>query len=84
MTVKNTGGEAEGKIVDMEIRDGSGAKADQQFTAGQSIAAGETKTYTYVWTPTRPGTYAVDVGVFGDNWTTKHSFIKGAATLIVK
>jgi CubicO group peptidase (beta-lactamase class C family) len=84
VTVKNTGGEAEDKIVDTEIRDDSGAKADQQFSPGQRLAPGETKTYTYVWMPTRPGAYTVDVGVFGDNWTTKHSFIKGAATLIVK
>lgn len=84
VTVKNTGGGAEDKIVDMEIRDDSGAKAEQQFSPGQGLSTGETKTYTYVWTPTRPGTYRVDVGVFGDNWTTRHSFIKEAATLIVK
>lgn len=84
LTLKNTDGEAEDKIVDMEVRDDSGVKADQQFSPDQSLAAGETKTYTYVWTPTRPGAYTVDVGVFGDNWATRHSFIKGAATLVVK
>lgn len=84
VTVKNTGGEAEEKIVDMEIKDASGAKAKQQFSPGQSLAAGESKTYTYSWTPSRPGTYRVGVGVFGDNWSTKHSFVEGAATIIVK
>lgn len=84
LTVKNTGGEAEEKIVDMEIKDDSGAKVEQQVSGGQSLAAGETKTYTYSWTPTKLGTYRVGVGVFGDNWTTKHSFVEGAATIIVK
>jgi CubicO group peptidase (beta-lactamase class C family) len=84
VTVKNTGGEAEDKIVDVEVKDDSGAKADQQFSTGQSLVAGETKTYTYVWTPARPGAYTVDVGVFGDNWASKHSFVKGAATIVVK
>lgn len=84
VTVKNTGGEAEEKIVDMEIKDDSGAKVEQQVSPGQSLTAGETKTYTYSWTPTKPGTYRVGVGLFGDNWTTKHSFVEGAATIIVK
>ena len=84
VTVKNTGGEAEDMIVDMEVKDASDAKAEQQFSPGQNFARGETKSYTYNWTPAKPGIYTVDVGVFGDNWATKHSFIKGAATITVK
>lgn len=84
VTVKNAGGEAEEKLVDVEIKDASGAKAEQQFTPGQGFGAGEAKTYTYTWTPAKPGVYAVDVGVFGDNWATKHAFVNGAATITVK
>jgi hypothetical protein len=84
VTLKNTGGEAEDKIVDVEIRDAAGGKVYQQFTPGQSLVAGETKSYAYVWTPTKPGAYTVDAGVFGDNWATKHSFVKGATAINVK
>jgi hypothetical protein len=84
VTVKNTGGAAEEKIIDMEINDASDAKVDQQFASGQSFGRGETKTYSYNWTPTKPGVYLVNVGVFGDNWAAKHSFSKGAGTITVK
>lgn len=43
-----------------------------------------TRTYTYNWTPAKSGLYTVDVGVFGNNRATKHSFINGAATFTVK
>ena len=43
-----------------------------------------TKTYTYNWTSAKSGVYTVDVGVCGNNWATKHSFIQGAATITVK
>jgi hypothetical protein len=43
-----------------------------------------TKTYTYNWTSAKSGVYTVDVGVCGANWATKHSFMKGAATITVK
>ena len=82
--VKNTGGEAEEKIIDLEIKDASGAKIEQQFTSGQSFTAGETKTYTYFWTPIKLGIYAIEAGVFGDNWATKHFFKTGAAIVTVK
>jgi hypothetical protein len=67
----------------MEIKDASDAKVAQQFTSDQRLSTGETKTFTYSWTPSKPGIYKVDAGVFGDNWATKHIFNKGAATITV-
>jgi CubicO group peptidase (beta-lactamase class C family) len=84
VTVKNSGGKAEEKIIDMEARDASDGKVEQQFTGGQSFNAGELKTYTYIWMPTKAGSYTIDVGIFGDNWATKHTVAKGVATITVK
>jgi hypothetical protein len=84
VAVRNTGGRAEDEIIDMEVRDASGARADQQVSTGESFAAGEAKTYTFRWTPAKAGAYTVDLGVFGDNWTTKHTFVRGAATITVQ
>lgn len=84
VTVKNSGGTAHASIVDMEIKDAKGEKANQQYTMGQRIEADRTRTYTYVWTPTAAGTYTLDAGVFGPGWRTKHRFEKGLATITVE
>lgn len=84
VTVENSGGSAQEQIIDMEIKDASGAKVEQQFTVGESLSAGERKTYTYSWTPTAAGVFAVGIGIFGDNWATKHIFINAAASVTVK
>lgn len=83
LTVKNSGGEAEGNIVDMEIKNANAEKVEQQFSTGQSFKTGESKTYTFLWTPAKPGDYTIDAGVFGDNWATKHIYNEGAATIKV-
>jgi CubicO group peptidase (beta-lactamase class C family) len=81
---KNSGGVAHASIIDLEVKDTSGAKANQQFTMGQKIAAGQTKTYTYSWTPMAAGKYTVDIGSFGPGWNPKHRFESGVATITVK
>lgn len=83
LTVKNSGGTAHASVIDMEIKDASGAKANQQYTMGQKIAAGQTRTYTYTWMPTAAGKYTVDVGAFGPGWNPKYRFETGIATVTV-
>jgi CubicO group peptidase (beta-lactamase class C family) len=83
VTVKNSGGIAHAGIIDMEVKDANGAKPNQQFTMGQRIEAGQTRTYTYSWTPILAGRYTVDVGAFGPRWTPKYCFESGVATLTV-
>jgi CubicO group peptidase (beta-lactamase class C family) len=83
VTVKNGGGVAHASVIDMEVKDARGAKANQQFTLGQKIAPGQTRTYTYTWTPTEAGAYTVDVGAFGPGWKPKHTFASSLATIAV-
>lgn len=83
LTVKNSGGEADGNIVNMEIKNANAEKVEQQFSTGQSFKMGESKTYTFSWTPDKSGSYRIDAGVFGDNWATKHIYNEGAATINV-
>jgi CubicO group peptidase (beta-lactamase class C family) len=83
VNVKNSGGTAHAGIVDMEVKDSKGAKANQQFTMGQKIAAGQTRTYVYTWTPTVAGKYPLDLGAFGPGWRTKYRFLTDVATITV-
>lgn len=82
--VQNTGGTSHAGVIDMEIKDSNGAKVNQQFTLGQKIGAGQTRSYRYVWTPTVAGDYTVDVGAFGPRWTPKYRYETKIAAVTVK
>jgi len=84
VTVQNSGGTSHAGVIDMEIKDSSGSKANQQFTMGQKIEAGQTRSYCYTWIPTGAGKYTLDVGAFGPRWTPKYRFETGIATITVR
>jgi len=84
LTVQNSGGTSHAGVIDMEIKDSSGSKANQQFTMGQKIEAGQTRSYRYTWIPGAAGRYTLDVGAFGPRWTPKYRFETGIATITVR
>ena len=84
ITVTNKGGTAHAAIVDMEVVDAQGNKVNQQVTEGQRLTGGETRTFTYRWTPSGPGKYTVNVGLFGPGWTPKYRFETAAANIDIK
>jgi hypothetical protein len=92
-SVTNTGTTASGIIIDMEIYDAAGVKVNQgtpsgqQYTPGQSFAAGETKTYQWFWTvpaSQAPGAYTVKIGVFSDHWSQLYLWNNNAMTLNIQ
>lgn len=92
-SVTNTGTTASGIIIDMEIYDAAGVKVNQgtpsgqQYTPGQSFAAGETKTYQWFWTvpsSQAPGAYTVKLGVFSDHWSQLYLWNNNATTLNIQ
>lgn len=83
VTVANHGGTAHASIIDLEVKDAQGKKVNQQYTMGQKIEAGQTRSYIYTWTPSVVGTYTIDLGAFGPGWSSKHLFSSGVMTLAV-
>jgi hypothetical protein len=83
-TLTNTGGSLNDGIVDVEIFDAQGARVNQQYFRGQSIAAGRSADYSVSWTPQTGGMYTVKVGVFGSNWAPNLFWSAKAATIDVK
>lgn len=71
-SVTNTGGVAQGIIVDIEVYTSDNTRVHQQFFEGQSFTAGQTREFTAQWTPNRTGEYVVRVGVFNNNWTVNY------------
>jgi hypothetical protein len=84
VTVANTGGLSRGTLIDCEVKDAAGKKVHQQFTEGQRFEPNARRKYTYTFTPTAPGPYGIDVGVFGPGWSPKHRFDTSVATIEVK
>ncbi len=70
-TITDTGGAASGINLDLEIFSSSGTRVNQQFTTGQSFAAGEAKSFQWTWAvpaSQAAGTYTVKIGVFSSSW----------------
>ena len=74
-------------LVDVEVYDPSGAKGFQPAYDNQSLAAGQTRTYSPAWTvPTAagPGTYTVKIGVFSPGWGRLYAWNNEAAQFPVQ
>jgi len=84
VTVRNDGGTAHASVVNMEIHDLNGAKADQQFNMDQKIETHEAKTYSYKWIPKASGRYTINVGLFGPGWVPKYRQYPAIAEVVVK
>ena len=87
LTVTNVGAHIDNGIVAVEVYNSAGTKVSQLPTngeTGQTIAHGETKTYSYTWTaPTTTGTYTVKAGVWSAGWSTTYHWNNTADTVTV-
>jgi len=83
ITVSNTGGDLRAGIVNLDIKSSDGSKAGQRLTMDQRIRRGESRSFAYTWTPTKPGDYSCDIGIFGKGWRPTYRFDSAAAHLTV-
>lgn len=80
-TVTNTGGALVNGIVRIDVYDSAGVAHNGTANLAQSIANGESKSYTQSFTPTATGTYTVKVGVWNSTWGTTYHYNNNAATI---
>ena len=59
-------------------------KIYQQFRQNQMFVTNQVRHYTFSWAPQSPGTYTLDLGLFGPNWKQGYRFDKGIATVTAK
>jgi len=83
ITAKDDGKAAPDSVVEMEIWDESGHEVYKQDKQNESFAAGQTNTYTFSWTPTRAGTYTVNIGAYAPKGTPSYAWKLKAATITV-
>ncbi len=83
ITATDDGKAAPNSLVEMEIWDASGNTVYKEHKADESFDAGQTKVFTFSWTPTKGGTYSVNVGAYGQKWTPSYAWKEHAATITV-
>ena len=83
ITAKDDGKAAPDSLVEMEIWDVSGQTVYKQHKANESFGPGETKTFTFSWTPTKAGKYSVNLGAYGAKWIPSYAWKPSAATITV-
>ena len=83
ITAKDDGKAAPDSLVEMEIWDVSGQTVYKQHKANESFGPGETKSFTFSWTPTKVGKYSVNVGAYGAKWIASYTWKQDAATITV-
>ncbi len=67
--VKNNKGSLSNLIVDIEIYNSNQEQVYQEFFENQNFNQGETKHFNVNWTPQEEGEFAVDMGIFSENWS---------------
>jgi CubicO group peptidase (beta-lactamase class C family) len=71
-------------VLELEIWDAQNKTVNKQNLTGQDIPAGSGKVFDFVWTPTKPGRYWVNLGVYGPKFSPNYSWSEHAGALTVE
>jgi CARDB protein len=84
LQVSNHGGTAHAMQINLEIKDETGHKVEQQFIGDQRLEASTTRTFRFLWNPASQGRYHVSAGIFGPGWSSKLLFVDRLGTIDVR
>ena len=71
-------------VVEIEVFDAADKLVHKHIRSSEDFAAEEVKTYTFSWTPTTPGVYTVNAGVYGPRWILSYAWQQKIATIAVE
>jgi CubicO group peptidase (beta-lactamase class C family) len=80
---KDDGHAAPDTLVEMEIWNAAGESVYKDHKQNENFDAGQSKNFTFSWTPVEPGTYTVNVGAYGPKWMPSYAWKENAATVTV-
>lgn len=84
IAAKDDGSVAPNSVVEMEIWDSSGKPVYKQHKANENFTSGETRNYSFIWTPQKAGSYTINVGVYGPGWVPSYTWKVNAALIAVQ
>jgi Bacterial Ig domain len=65
---RDDGHAAPGTLLEIEIWNADNKPVYKDHRENQNFGEGQSNTYSFSWTPATPGTYTVNVGVYGPKW----------------
>lgn len=70
VSVTNNNGSVSDKIVDIEIYNSIGQQIHQQVYEPETFGAGESRIFSFPWTPGSPEEYVLKTGIFSSGWSS--------------
>jgi CubicO group peptidase (beta-lactamase class C family) len=70
-------------VLELEIWDSENKAVNKQSKNGQDFAAGESRNFDFLWTPTKPGKYWINLAVYGPKFTPNYSWSEHIGVLTV-
>jgi hypothetical protein len=77
-TITNSGADVEDVLVVAGVLDAQGKSVESKEYPRQTFAHGETRSFTFAWTPNAPGAYRTGAGAFGDGYSPRYGYTLGA------
>jgi CubicO group peptidase (beta-lactamase class C family) len=84
ITATNRGQAAPNSVLELEIWDESGRSVYKTHRSNEDFSAGETRTFSFSWTPARSGKYSINVGMYGPKWCVSYAWKESAGSVTVK
>jgi hypothetical protein len=84
IVARNGGNAAARAVLELEIWDANDRAVHKQNKQDENFAAGEARSFTFSWTPAKPGTYTVNLGAYAPKWAVSYGWNEHATTITVK
>lgn len=75
---------APGSVLELEIWDAENRPVHKQSLNGEDFVPGKSRRIKFSWTPDKPGTYWVNLGIYGPKFTPNYAWNEHIGTLTVK
>jgi hypothetical protein len=84
INARDDGHAAPDTLLEIEIWNAGNKSVYKDHGENENFGAGQSNTYSFSWSPAAPGTYMVNVGVYGPKWMPSLAWKEHAAAITLK